>query len=58
MKTKVADNPWMICGDFNVVKSLAEKWVSYRLNAYEVEFGQCLNDLEVLDLNFSGSFYT
>ena len=58
MKTKVADSPWMICGDFNVVKSLAEKWGSDRLNAYEVEFGQCLNDLEVLDLNFGGSFYT
>jgi hypothetical protein len=58
MKTKVDDSPWMICGDFNVVKSLAEKWGSDRLNAYEVEFGQCLNDLEVLDLNFSGSFYT
>ena len=25
MKTTVANNPQMICGDFNVVKSLAEK---------------------------------
>jgi hypothetical protein len=28
------------------------------LNSYEVEFGQCLNDLEVMDLNFNGCFYT
>jgi hypothetical protein len=25
MKAKVGTNPWMICGDFNVVISLAEK---------------------------------
>jgi hypothetical protein len=29
-----------------------------KLNSYEVEFGQCLNDLEVMDLNSSGCFYT
>jgi hypothetical protein len=28
------------------------------LNSCEVEFGQFLNDIEVLDLNFSGCFYT
>ena len=57
-KAIVGINPWMICGDFNVVKSLTEKWGSDKLNSYEVEFGKCLNDLEVLDLNFSGCFYT
>ena len=25
MKIKVANSPWMICGDFNVVKSLTKK---------------------------------
>ncbi|XP_059436754.1 uncharacterized protein LOC132169808 [Corylus avellana] len=58
MKGKVGNNPWMICGDFNVVLSLAEKWGSDKLSSYEIEFGQCVNDLEVLDLNFSGCFYT
>jgi hypothetical protein len=58
MKIRVAANPWMICGNFNVVLSLAEKWGSNKLNSYELEFGQCLNDLEVMDLNFSGCFYT
>jgi hypothetical protein len=58
MKTKVANNLWMICEDFNVVRSLAEKWGSNNLNSYEIEFWKCLNDLEVMDLNFSGCFYT
>ena len=58
MKEKVLNNPWMICGDFNVVHSLAEKWGSIKPNSYEFEFGNCLNDIEVLDLNFSGCFYT
>jgi hypothetical protein len=57
-KAIVGNNPWMICGDFNVVKSLTEEWGSDKLNSYEVEFGKCLNDLEVLDMNFSGCFYT
>jgi hypothetical protein len=30
---------------------------SYKLNSYEVEFGACLNELEVFNLNFSGYFY-
>ena len=38
MKARVASNPWMICGDFNVVKLVAEKW-GYKLNSYELEFG-------------------
>jgi hypothetical protein len=54
MKIRVAANPWMI----NVAYSLAEKWRSDKLNSYELEFGKCLNDLEVMDLNFSGCFYT
>jgi hypothetical protein len=54
MKIRVATNPWMI----NVAHSLAEKWGSDKLNSYELEFGKCLNDLEVMDLNFSGCFYT
>lgn len=42
----------------NKVTKVAEKWGSNKLNSYELEFGQCLNDLEVMDLNFSGCFYT
>jgi hypothetical protein len=41
-----------------VVHSLAEKWGSIKLNSYESDFGNCLNDIEVLDLNFSGCSYS
>jgi hypothetical protein len=37
---------------------LEEKWGSDRLNSYELEFNDCLNNLEVLDLNLSGCCYT
>lgn len=58
MKLRAIFKPWLLCGDFNVVKSLAEKWGSTKLNSYEVEFGECLQDLEVFDLTFSGCFFT
>jgi len=48
----------MLSGDFNVVEHLAEKWGSDSLNSYELEFGECLNDLEVINLKFSGCFFT
>jgi endonuclease/exonuclease/phosphatase family metal-dependent hydrolase len=48
----------MLCGDFNVVRHLEEKWGLDSLNSYDLEFGECLNDLEVVDLKFSGCFYT
>ena len=41
-----------------MVKILAAKWGSDKLNSDEIEFGKCLNYLEVLDLTFSGCFYT
>jgi hypothetical protein len=56
IKNRLFPNPWMLSGDFNVVEHLAEKWGSDSLNSYELEFGECLNDLEVIDLKFSGFF--
>jgi hypothetical protein len=57
-KLNVANNPWMLCSDFNIVKIGAKKWGLDKLNSYEVEFEACLNDLEVFDLNFCCCFYT
>jgi hypothetical protein len=33
-----------------VVKGLQEKWGCDKLSNYEIEFGECLNQIEVLDL--------
>jgi hypothetical protein len=57
-KLNVANNPRMLCSDFNIVKIGAKKWGLDKLNSYEVEFEACLNDLEVFDLNFCCCFYT
>jgi hypothetical protein len=58
MKLQVSSKPWILCGDFNVVRQLSEKWGVDSLNAYELEFDNCLNSLEVTDLNFSGCLFT
>lgn len=45
-------------GDFNVVKNMREKWGREKLNNYELEFSDCANKVEVIDLAFSGCFFT
>ncbi len=45
MKLRVASDPWILCGDFNVVRCLEEKWGSDCLTSYDLEFGDCLNNL-------------
>jgi hypothetical protein len=56
MKMGVVDDPWILCSDFDSVRFLEEKWGSNSLNSYEIEFNDCLNSLEVMDLNFGGCF--
>jgi hypothetical protein len=45
-------------GDFNVLKNMREKWGREKLNNYELEFSDCANKVEVIDLAFSGCFFT
>jgi IS1 family transposase len=58
VKVTVISSPWLIGGDFTVVMNPKEKWGKENLNSYESEFKDCLNNLEVSDLNFPGSFFT
>jgi hypothetical protein len=58
MKMGVVDGPWIPCSDFHSVRILEEKWGSDSLYSYEIEFNDCLNSLEVMDLNFGGCFFT
>ena len=39
-----------------VVKGMDEKWDEERPSNYEIEFGNCVNRIEVLD-GFSAGFY-
>jgi hypothetical protein len=48
--------PWLIAGDFNVVRTTQEKWGSASLTCYEKEFGDCVFSLKVDDLAYSGFF--
>lgn len=58
IKKQVGDVPWLLSGNFNVVQSLQEKWDKGRLNGYENEFVECLRRLEILDLSFTGWYFT
>lgn len=39
-------------------KSLQEKWGCDQLSNYEIEFGECLNQIEVLDLASTSCNFT
>ena len=41
-KQQCEGNPWFFGGDFNVVKSTAEKSSSKSLSSYEYEFEECM----------------
>jgi len=56
VKQSIGSHARLILGDFNVVRDLSEKWDGLRLNSYE-EFGECLSNIEVIDLPFSWSVY-
>lgn len=51
-------DPWLLAGDFNVVKNMKEKWGSEKLNIYEMEFSDWTNKIEVIDLAFGGFVFT
>uniref|UniRef100_A0A2N9FNM3 Reverse transcriptase domain-containing protein n=1 Tax=Fagus sylvatica TaxID=28930 RepID=A0A2N9FNM3_FAGSY len=53
-----AQSPWLVAGDFNVVKSPNEKLGGCILSGYENEFLQCVNSFEVDDYPAIGCFFT
>jgi hypothetical protein len=54
----VGNVPWLIVGDFNVIRSQQEKWGISSFTCYEQEFVECHSHLEVEDLAFIGAFHT
>ena len=55
---QIAQAPWFLTGDFNVVKSLSEMGDGIKLNCYEEKFGECLYRVEVFDFPYSSRYFT
>jgi exonuclease III len=60
LKIFVGSVPWLIAGDFNVIRSQQERWGNAALTGYETEFVECVRRVEVEDedLAFTGCFHT
>lgn len=58
VKQLIAELPWIIAGDFNVIWFQNEKWGFHELSGYDREFVQCTKRLEIDDLAYTGYFYT
>ncbi|KAG5548914.1 hypothetical protein RHGRI_014320 [Rhododendron griersonianum] len=51
--------PWVVLGDFNAIKSPTEKVGGDRAwTSWMEEFNSCLQSTELVDLRFSGCYYT
>jgi hypothetical protein len=50
--------PWLVAGDFNVIRSHDEKWGKAGFSCYEMDFIGCINRLEIDDLAFTGMLHT
>jgi hypothetical protein len=58
IKETVDTLPWLIIGDFNVICYSQEKWGKEGFSCYDREFVECVQQLEIDDLSFSGCFHT
>ena len=51
-------SPWIVTGDFNVCLNLSELNRPGVVTIGMQEFNDCVDTLDIFDLNFSGKFYT
>ncbi|GJV00076.1 protein LAZ1 [Tanacetum coccineum] len=55
----VRDKPWVLIGDFNVALNMEDSFAgSSKLNNAMYDFKECVEKIEVLDVNSSGLHYT
>ncbi|XP_070040904.1 uncharacterized protein [Nicotiana tomentosiformis] len=52
------EGPWAVCGDFNVTRYPSEKRDCSRRASEMVEFSNCIEDMELIDLQLEGGAYT
>jgi exonuclease III len=58
IKESFCSIPWLLVGDFNVIRLHHERSSTGMLNCYELDFGACIQSIEVVDLPFTGCLYT
>jgi exonuclease III len=58
VKVAMGRKPWLITGDFNVIRFPDEKWGKEGFSCYEKEFDDCIQNLEVDDIAYTGCFHT
>ncbi|XP_021994626.1 uncharacterized protein LOC110891242 [Helianthus annuus] len=58
-KSFVGNNPWVIMGDFNSALNLEDKSMgASSVTRSMIEFQECVDDLEMLDINRTGLHFT
>jgi hypothetical protein len=57
-KSVVGSGPWLIAGDFNAIHNLIEKWGKAGLSSYDKEFADCILQVGIEDLPFTGCLHT
>jgi hypothetical protein len=58
VKADMGRKPWLITGDFNVIIYPDEKWGKEGFSCYEKEFVDCIQNLEVDDIAYTGCIHT
>ncbi|XP_062155298.1 uncharacterized protein LOC133863345 [Alnus glutinosa] len=58
VKVAMGRKPWLITGDCNVIRFSDERWGKEGLSCYEKEFVDCIQNLEVDDIAFTGCFHS
>uniref|UniRef100_A0A2N9J3H3 Reverse transcriptase domain-containing protein n=1 Tax=Fagus sylvatica TaxID=28930 RepID=A0A2N9J3H3_FAGSY len=57
-QNSICDSPWLLAGDFNVIKDPSQKLGNMILNSYEQEFLACTEFIGVEDHPAVGCYYT
>jgi hypothetical protein len=58
LQAMVANSPWLLAGDFNVIKAPAENFGGLALDTYEQDFKACTEAIGIEDHPAVGCYYT
>ena len=59
LRDRHVDVPWILCGDFNMIKSLSEKkWGTKTLNKDSLAFQIFMDNMKLVDIDSSNGLFT